>query len=108
MAAPIRPGGSRGPQKSPAEGKKPAAKASAPLKAKAPRAAKAEPQTPVHDGFVAGTPKPYAQLAARGNFDGYVKTASGIEAYVRVRVGRNADTRPPLVYLDGLNGAADR
>lgn len=108
MAAPIRPGGSSGArQPARAEGNKPAAKAQA-SHAKAAKSAKADAQEPVKDNFTAGVAKPYAQLASRGNFDGYVKTASGVEAFVRIRVGRNADTRPPLVYLDGLNGAADR
>lgn len=60
------------------------------------------------DGFQPVKSAPYAPLAAMGNFDSYVRTVSGVDVYVRIRQGRNAASTPPLVFLDGLNGAAAR
>ncbi|MCK6547298.1 alpha/beta hydrolase [Myxococcota bacterium] len=54
------------------------------------------------------TKGPYAALAARGTFDGFVTLASGEEVFVRVRPGKNPTNWAPVVYLDGLNGAGCR
>jgi pimeloyl-ACP methyl ester carboxylesterase len=51
---------------------------------------------------------PYAALAARGAFEGFVTLASGEDVFVRVRPGKNPAHWAPVVYLDGLNGAACR
>jgi pimeloyl-ACP methyl ester carboxylesterase len=52
---------------------------------------------------------PYAGLAARGDFSGYVKTKSGQELFVTLRVAReNAGTERPMVYLDGLAARRSR
>ncbi|MBL8951797.1 MAG: alpha/beta hydrolase [Myxococcaceae bacterium] len=60
------------------------------------------------DGFAPVKGGPFSVLAAMGRFDSYVTTASGVDVYVRVRPGRNAANTAPLVFLDGLNGAASR
>lgn len=52
---------------------------------------------------------PYAGLAARGDFSGYVKTKSGQELFVTLRVAKeNPGKERPLVYLDGLAARRSR
>lgn len=51
---------------------------------------------------------PYAALAARGDFKGYVRTASGQDVYVSIRLGVDAKKRPPVVFLDGLAARYER
>jgi pimeloyl-ACP methyl ester carboxylesterase len=52
---------------------------------------------------------PYAALAKRGDFSGYVMTATGQELFVSVRLAKkNAGTQRPLVYLDGLAARRSR
>lgn len=52
---------------------------------------------------------PYAALAKRGDFSGYVVTASGQELFVTVRVAKNdPGNERPLVYLDGLAARRSR
>ncbi|MCK6552480.1 alpha/beta hydrolase [Myxococcota bacterium] len=51
---------------------------------------------------------PYAALAARGNFTGYVTTASGQDVYVNVVLGKDAAKKEPLIMLDGVAARHDR
>lgn len=51
---------------------------------------------------------PFAALAKRGDFNGYVKTASGADVYVSVKLAKNAATNRPMVLLDGVAARYDR
>jgi len=73
------------------------------------------PARPVADGFdsaaTSGTrraDKPYAALALRGDYTGYLKIAGGQELFVSIKLGANADRKPPLVMLDGIAARYDR
>ncbi|MBI4818762.1 MAG: alpha/beta hydrolase [Deltaproteobacteria bacterium] len=60
-------------------------------------------------GFsVVRTKGPYEALATKGSFDGLITLPTGEEVHVRIRPGKNPSNWPPIVYLDGLNGAASR
>lgn len=44
---------------------------------------------------------PYKDLAARGNYEGFIPTKSG-DIFVGIRLGKNPGVQQPLVYLGGL------
>jgi pimeloyl-ACP methyl ester carboxylesterase len=77
-------------------------------------AGRARPSGPAADGFAvtAGrtsrAEKPYAALAARGEFTGFVKIAGGQEVFVSVKLGKNPEKNPPLVMLDGIAARHER
>lgn len=66
------------------------------------RQAEAQPSDDFVAGADAGTVRrPYAALAARGDFQGLVPTSAG-EVFVTVRVGKAAANTQPLALLGGL------
>lgn len=52
--------------------------------------------------------KPFAALAARGDFTGYLKIAGGQEVFVSVRLAKDAAKNPPMVMLDGIAARYER
>lgn len=52
--------------------------------------------------------QPFSALAKRGDFTGYVTTASGQEVFVSIRLGKDPGKRAPLVMLDGIAAGYDR
>ncbi len=52
--------------------------------------------------------KPFAALAARGEFTGYVALPSGQEVFVSVKLGKSPEKNPPVVMLDGIAARHER
>ncbi len=74
----------------------------------------ARPAAPAHRAGAEALPAvgrptgPYAKLAARGDFTGYVTTASGQEVYVNVVLGKKPASNEPIVMLDGIAARHER
>jgi len=77
------------------------AEAPAPFEAAAPAAAKDTKGAAEVNG-------PFAELAKKGDFDGYVHTASGADVYVSIKLAQHAATTQPMVLLDGIAARYDR
>jgi pimeloyl-ACP methyl ester carboxylesterase len=110
----------KAPAPAPAKAKGKAAKAAKSAAAKQAKQA-AQPQAAPGDKFAAqaaapaaapagaaSVKGPYAELAKRGDFDGYVRTASGADVYVSIKLAKNAATTEPMVLLDGIAARFDR
>lgn len=67
-----------------------------------------KPTQPTDVFDVGGTAKPFAALAARGDYAGFVKTASGQELFVSIKLAKDAAQKPPVVMLDGIAARYDR
>lgn len=74
------------------------------------------PPTP-GDGFRPGDPAPtrpttvtgpFSALAKKGEFQGFVKTKSGVEVFVSVKLGKNPGANRPVVMLDGVAARYER
>lgn len=102
-------------------GRAPVAAPKAPKAPKAARANAAQPTAPKADAFAAGAaagaPKgtpttavngPFAKLASKGDFTGFVRTASGQDVYVSIKLAKNAATTQPMVLLDGIASRYER
>jgi pimeloyl-ACP methyl ester carboxylesterase len=59
-------------------------------------------------GPVGRSRAPYAALAARARFTGYVTTARGQDVYVNIAPGKNVANDEPIVMLDGIAARHDR
>jgi pimeloyl-ACP methyl ester carboxylesterase len=106
---PVRPVRPRPPAPPPAEVDTP----------RPPRRTDTPGRTNGRDGFVDGartdtsprTPRitgPFAELAKKGEFQGFVKTKSGAEVFVSVKLGKNPGANRPVVMLDGIAARYER
>lgn len=68
----------------------------------------AAPAPAASSGKASAVKGPFAELAKRGDFDGYVRTASGADVYVSIKLAKNAATTEPMVLLDGIAARFDR
>jgi pimeloyl-ACP methyl ester carboxylesterase len=77
------------------------------------------PTRPASDNFVRGTGTttttrttsttgPFAALAKKGEFQGFVKTKSGQDVFVSVKLGKNPAANRPVVMLDGIAARYER
>src|SRR5687767_13171392 len=93
----------------------------APARGRARQPAARRAYQPCADGFAPGAAAererpsgstaltgPLAALAKRGDFNGFVKTASGTEVYVSIKLAKNPASNRPLVLLDGVAARYDR
>lgn len=55
-----------------------------------------------------GTAGPFEALAKKGEFQGFVKTRSGAEVFVSVKLGKNPGANRPVVMLDGIAARYER
>jgi pimeloyl-ACP methyl ester carboxylesterase len=55
-----------------------------------------------------GVTGPFAALAKKGDFQGYVKTRSGQELFVSIKLGKNPGANRPVVMLDGIAARYER
>ncbi|MBL8951799.1 MAG: alpha/beta fold hydrolase [Myxococcaceae bacterium] len=82
---------------------------------------KADAKPVRNDGFAPGAPVdrdrpssphavkgPFAALAKRGDFTGYVTTASGTDVFVSIKLAKNPAANRPVVLLDGVAARYER
>lgn len=51
---------------------------------------------------------PFASLARKGEFQGFVKTRSGQDVFVSIKLGKNPAANRPVVMLDGIAARYER
>lgn len=59
-------------------------------------------------GRTTSTTGPFSVLAKKGEFQGYIKTKSGQEVFVSIKLGKNPAANRPVVMLDGIAARYER